>query len=99
MVRCISPVGHVETGEGREWVRGVAAQRPGRIGMILTNEPSTYNLTVEDAVLLGEPEWDVKRLSLLMRRVVETADALEQTRFGDLDQPMRVFKKDLRGEG
>ena len=70
-----------------------------RIGAILTREERTYDLTVEDDVLLGAAEHDAARVGLLVRRVVHQADRMEHEHFaGDRDAPLSEFEDDLREE-
>ena len=59
----------------------------------------SYDLTVEEDVLLGDPQHDVARVALLLKRVADHADALEQIHLPSLDQPLDVFEADLQDEG
>jgi hypothetical protein len=46
--------------------------------------------------VLGAPEHDATRVSLLVRRVAEQADRMERERFeDDRDAPLDVFEEDL----
>jgi hypothetical protein len=62
-------------------------------------DEGTYDLTVEEDVLLAAPEFDVPRVGTLLRRVVAEADALEQIHLPSLDQPLERFEADLKNEG
>ena len=100
VVRCISPVGRVDAKNQIDDVMDASEDLPGRIGIIRTEAPDEYDLTVEDDVLLAEPTCDVSRVSLLINRVVVTADTVEHHHFGDeVDHPMSAFEARLRKEG
>jgi hypothetical protein len=76
-----------------------AARMPSRIGAILTKEERSYDLTVEDDVLLGAPEHDAVRVAFLVRRVTEQADRIEREHFDDeRDARLSAFEADLRDE-
>lgn len=71
-----------------------------RLGAVLTERESTYDLTVEEDVLLGANlADDPVRLGLMLRRVAEEADQLEQQRLPGLDQPLQAFRSNLTQEG
>jgi hypothetical protein len=76
-----------------------ARVNPVRVGAIVGRDDVSYDLTVEDDVLLADPSFDAARVTLLLRRVAEHADALEQIHLPDLDQPLKVFEKDLGRDG
>ena len=100
VVRCISPIGRTDPNAEPEPIIARAARLPSRIGAILTKEERRYDLTVEDDVLLGEPEHDAVRVGTLVRRVVEQADWMEREHFDDgRDAALAVFEADLRREG
>lgn len=100
VVRCVSPIGRTEADEDPSATVARAAAMPSRLGAILTREERQYDLTVEDDVLLGDPEHDATRVALLVRRVVEQADRMEQAHFEDgRDAPIEDFDADLRKEG
>lgn len=76
------------------------AGHPGRIGVIWTEDEKSYDLTVEDDVLLtDQAQHDGQRVALLFERVLAFADKLERHRFGNVDQTLKVFEADLRKEG
>jgi superfamily II DNA or RNA helicase len=100
VVRCLSPIGRTEAGEDPSATVAHAATMPSRLGAILTREARQYDLTVEDDVVLRDPEHDAPRVALLVRRVVEHADRMEQAHFEDgRDTPIDDFDADLRKEG
>lgn len=95
VLKCVSPVGRVfgpkHAGDVRDgaWAR-IGVTEPGQAG--------SYDLTVEDEVLLQSAESDVARLSLLLTRVVTRADALELELL-EADEPLESFRTDLAAEG
>ena len=70
-----------------------------RLGAIIGRDDASYDLTVEEDVLLEKPQHDVARVGLLLRRVADQADELEQIHLPSLDQPLDVFETDLEKEG
>lgn len=99
VVRCISPVGRVGLADVQDDVVSSAGRRSVRIGAIMTAEDASYDLTVEDDVLLGEtPESDRVRVTALIRRVVEQADFLELQHLPGKDQQLHEFRADLEKE-
>jgi superfamily II DNA or RNA helicase len=99
VVRCVSPVGLVDPGSTMEAVEASTRARPVRVGAIVGREEGTYDLTVEEDVLLVAPDHDVTRVGTLLRRVAAEADALEQIHLPSLDQPLELFEADLKREG
>jgi hypothetical protein len=99
VVRCVSPVGQVGAEEAMEALVVSARKQRVRIGAILGQDESSYDLTVEEDVLLGDPAYDARRVASLLRRVAEEADALERTHLPSLDQALDVFEGDLKLEG
>jgi hypothetical protein len=99
VVRCVSPVGQVGPEEGMPAIVESAHRRRVRIGAILGQDESSYDLTVEDDVLLGAPAFDQARVGALLRHVAESADVLEQVHLEGLDQPFSTFASDLKREG
>jgi hypothetical protein len=96
----VSPIGRTEADEDPSATVALAATMSSRLGAILTREERQYDLTVEDDVVLGDPEHDAARVALLVRRVVEHADRMEQAHFEDgRDAPIEDFDADLRKEG
>lgn len=99
VVRCISPVGRVDPEGAMHAIAASALKHRVRLGAILSRDERSYDLTVEEDVLLGSPETDVARVALLVERVAEQADALERIHLPGRDQDLAVFEEDLRGEG
>jgi hypothetical protein len=99
VVRCVSPVGRVEPESTMIAVEESVRTRRVRLGAIIGREEALYDLTVEDDVLLADPSQDVARTMVLLRRVVEQSDILEQIHLPPLDQPMASFESDLKREG
>lgn len=99
VVRCVSPVGLVEPESIVPALEESARMRRARIGAIIGRDEASYDLTVEEDVLLGDPEHDVSRVTILLRRVAEEADALEKIHLPLLDQTLDVFEGDLKCEG
>lgn len=99
VVRCVSPVGQVGPEEGMPAIVESVHRRRARIGAILGQDESSYDLTVEDDVLLGAPEFDQTRIAALLRHVAENADVLEQVHLEGRDEPFSTFASDLRREG
>ncbi len=99
VVRCVSPVGRVGPEEMMKAVEESGRMRHIKIGAILGRDEALYDLTVEEDVLLGEKRHDVARVAMLMRRVAEQADVLEQIHLPPLDQPLEAFEGDLKREG
>lgn len=98
-VRCISPVGCVRPDDDQERIVASASRRVARIGAIPTETERTYDLTVEDEVLLAEdPGYDLARIALLVRRVVAEADILEQRHLPGHDEVLATFMEDLQKE-
>ena len=71
----------------------------GRLGAVLDREDGSYNLTVQEDVLLADRVHDATRIKLLLKRVAEEADRLEQIHLPDADRALDVFADDLRQEG
>lgn len=99
VVRCVSPIGRTDPETDPQRIANRAARLQSRIGAILTREERSYDLTVEDDVLLNAPEDDEFRVGLLLRRVALQADRMEREHFeDDRDAVLDVFAADLRKE-
>lgn len=84
--RCISPVGRTEPRRDASAARLVEMTRKikgARVCAVAAEDAGTYDLTVEDDVLLVAQEYDAARVGLLIRRVAEAADAIEQGFYDD----------------
>ena len=99
LIKCISPVGVVDLVASLEAIKDSARMRPVRIGAVLGPEAGSYNLTVQEAVLLADRAHDEARVDELLRRVAEQADRLEQIHLPDADRALDVFIDDLGKEG
>jgi hypothetical protein len=98
IVRCISPVGILSPGEDPARISKAAAGRRLRICALVDAHTESYDLTIEDDVLLGEDDrHDAGRVAALLRRVTAQADRLEEILL-EIDQPMTRFRYDLSRE-
>ncbi|QAT82967.1 helicase domain-containing protein [Corallococcus coralloides] len=99
VIRCISPIGRTDPGSDPDAISQHAARTQSRVGAILTRQERSYDLTIEDDVLLAAPEHDAVRVALLVKRVVEQADRMEREHFADdRDEPLESFEEDLLTE-
>jgi hypothetical protein len=99
LVRCISPVGVVDLAASLEAIQDSVRAKPVRVGAVLGTEEGSYNLTVQEDVLLGDRAHDKARVIALLKRVAEEADRLEQIHLSDADRGLDFFVEDLRKEG
>jgi superfamily II DNA or RNA helicase len=100
VVRCVSPVGRTDPGSDPDAIVRLGARLHSRVGAIPTKVERSYDLTLEDDVLLGDPEHDFARVGLLVRRITGEADNMEREHFEDRrDVKLDVFEADLRKEG
>ncbi|GMV23507.1 MAG: hypothetical protein AMXMBFR57_34560 [Acidimicrobiia bacterium] len=99
MVRCISPVGLVETQDNLADVVELGYQQRGWFGVVLTTQDSTYDLTVETEVTLASKQHDRTRVAQALVRLLGEADSVEQWRFDERDHGLDAFAADLRKEG
>jgi hypothetical protein len=98
-LRCISPVGRVYPELVQDDLEEEAWRLGARLGAVETEQERTYDLTVEEDILLGtNVADDAVRVGLLLRRVAEQADLLEQDQLPGLDQELKQFRKDLVSE-
>jgi len=97
LVRCISPVGELAPEATMDEIRELGRDECVRIGAIFDEGTRTYDVTVEDQVLLADEQHDRARVASLIARVVKHADRIEHERTG-LDQDMSTFEADLRRE-
>ena len=99
LVRCVSPVGVVNLEEIQEALEESVSTSHVRLGAILDREDGSYNLTVQDDVILGDASHDAVRVVALLRRVGDHADRLELIHLPGEDSPLHSFADDLRQEG
>ncbi|WP_441286822.1 helicase-related protein [Sorangium sp. KYC3313] len=97
LVRCISPVGRVSPDEGQDAIAEEVSALPVRLGVI-DKEEGSYDLTVEEDVLLAAEEHDAERIAALIGRVAAQADRLEQHHLPGHDEPLATFRSDLEKE-
>jgi hypothetical protein len=99
LVRCVSPVGRIRPGDDQNAVVASTSASSIRIGAIVTKEERTYDLTVEGDVLLTDSkETDAARVSMLVNRVVQHADVLEQEYLPGRDEVLATFREELLQE-
>jgi hypothetical protein len=99
LIRCISPIGVVDLDTSLKTIQDSVRTKPVRIGAIRDVEDGSYNLTVQEDVLLGDSAHDAARVKALLKRVAEQADRLAQIHLPDSDRALDVFADDLRQEG
>ena len=99
LVRCISPVGVVDLAASLGAIQDSVRTKPVRIGAVLDREDGSYNLTVQEDVLLADRAHDGARVNALLKRVAEEADRLELIHLPGADRTLDVFVEDLREEG
>jgi superfamily II DNA or RNA helicase len=99
VVRCVSPVGRVHPEGAMDVIAESISKGQVRIGAIISRGERSYDLTVEEDVLLGSRETDALRVGMLLARVAAQADVLEQVHFPGSDQRLQVFEDDLKEEG
>ena len=98
IVRCISPVGRVLGQQELDVALLEYSQPVMRIGALEeANDDQSYDLTVEDDVLLASPAHDLERVRMLIGRVTRSADDLED-RLLARDEPLSTFRADLEHE-
>jgi hypothetical protein len=100
VVRCISPIGRVDPQDSYATITESIKNKMIRVGAVLTQHAYSYDLTVEDDIILPfDPTHDATRLTMLLQRVAKQADILEQIHLPGQDQPLRTFQEDLQKEG
>ena len=99
LVRGVSPVGRVDIEDDVYELVETAAIHPVRLGAILAAVERSYDLTVEDDVLLGkEASSDALRIGILIGWVTQEADRLEQERLPGRDALLKEFSDELHEE-
>jgi hypothetical protein len=99
LIRCISPVGVVDFGASMEAITDSVKAKPIRLGVVRNRDEGSYNLTVQEDVLLADRVHDAARVNALLKRVAEQADRLERIHLPDADRALDVFADDLSQEG
>jgi hypothetical protein len=98
LLKCISPVRVVDLDASLEAIQESVQAKTVRVGAVLGNEKGSYNLTVQEDVLLGDRAHDKARVIALLKRVAEEADRLEQIHLPGADRSFDLFVEDLRKE-
>lgn len=98
IIRCVSPVGKVSNDEERRRIGDFVRTSTARIGASPSNTDGSFNLTVENDVLLGDPSLDEDRVGLLLLQVADEADELERMLCPGKDQSLADFREQLREE-
>jgi hypothetical protein len=96
MVRCLSPIGHLDTYD-RDRVGRETWTLPVQIAAVYDPKFETYNLATKREILLGGEVHDLVRIEGLIGDVVQAADDLEVGLL-QLDQQLDVFREDLNRE-
>ncbi|WP_431924813.1 helicase-related protein [Micromonospora wenchangensis] len=94
LVRCVSPIGRIGTNDRWDEMARSSADIPVRLGSIEARGGS-YDVTVEEDVLLTTPPHDQTRIAALIRRVTTLADALERDHLPDRDRLLTEFRTEL----
>ncbi len=98
-VRCLSPVGRVFDERDVDRIRSGLPSPPPRIGVTRAAAEHTYDLTVEEDVLVpADASIYRHRIGWLIRQVTRAADDLEQSHLPGADQPLSRFRTDLGKE-
>lgn len=92
VVRCVSPIGRIE-GSLDELALS-CSRLPVSVG-IVPMPGGSYNATVEEDVLLGDPRHDDSRVAALICRVTRQADDLEYEHLPGADHALADFRDDL----
>ena len=66
-----------------------------KLGVVAMGPEGTYDVTVEEDVLLGEQFYDAGRVAALVDRVSTQADALELRHLSARDRRLSEFHADL----
>lgn len=99
LIRCLSPVGRVFPDKVQEQLIALIARCPMRVGVTPARQEDSFDLAVVDDVLLAEDAGtDAPRVAMLVRRVVQHADFLEQQFLPEKDRALNVFRRDLNTE-
>ena len=68
LIRCISPVGVLGPMDDPKRIARVAAMRRLRVCALLDERRNSYDLTIEDDVVLGDERYDEERVAVLLDR-------------------------------
>jgi hypothetical protein len=97
VVRAVSPIGLVSQGRVRAGLLASTRDLPIRVGVV-EGRGKTYDVTIEEDVLLTDPTFDAERVGALIDRVVSRADPLEQQHLPDRDRLLDEFRKELQDD-
>jgi hypothetical protein len=97
VVRCVSPIGIVDVGRDAARVSEVTRKLISRVVLHQDAKNRSYNLTVENDVVLASPAHDCDRVGELIRRVATEADQCEAELL-DEDHVLQSFRTDLEGD-
>lgn len=99
LLRCVSPVGVVSFEDVQDEIAESVSANRVRLGVVEDRDEKSYNLTVQEDVLLAGSEHDRARSVDLLVRVAVEADRLELTHLSGVDQPLETFQEKLTQEG
>jgi superfamily II DNA or RNA helicase len=94
VVRCVSPVGLVDLDAALQDLAASCRRAPVTLGVVRV-AGATYNVTVEEDVMLAAPAHDHSRVGALVRRVTAQADELELRHLPDRDHDLDHFRDDI----
>ncbi|MGR6320052.1 DEAD/DEAH box helicase family protein [Micromonospora soli] len=94
VVRCVSPIGRISTTDQWDDLARWSAGIPARLGTVEARGGS-YDVTVEEDVLLTAPAYDTLRVAALIRRVTTLADGLEREHLPERDRLLKEFRAEL----
>ncbi|MFJ6154542.1 helicase-related protein [Micromonospora profundi] len=94
LVHCVSPIGRINNLEQWDDLANWSAGIPTRLGTVEVRGGS-YDVTVEEDVLLTMPEHDSSRVAALIRRVTTLADGLEREHLPERDRLLNEFRTEL----
>ncbi|MEV5693527.1 helicase-related protein [Micromonospora globbae] len=94
LVHCVSPIGQISATSQWEELAEWSAGLPARLGTVEARGGS-YDVTVEEDVLLTTPAHDPSRVAALIRRVTTLADGLEREHLPERDRLLKEFRTEL----
>lgn len=97
-LQCISPIGLIEIDTLPEYLYQTAKYVPKNLMLYEYDDEASYNVSIDDEVLLGDGDTDATRAAALLRRVLETADFWEEKILA-VDQDLSVFIRQLENQG
>jgi hypothetical protein len=90
----VSPIGQISATSQWEELAEWSAGLPARLGTVEARGGS-YDVTVEEDVLLTTPAHDPSRVAALIRRVTTLADGLEREHLPERDRLLKEFRTEL----